>query len=110
MICQFGDVVVVPFPFTDMTLTKVRPAVAVSSEDFSARHGHSILAMITTGTRSAWPTDVAIQDLAAAGLQFPSVVRWKLFTLVNAQIAARIGRLSLADRDGVVLASRSVLS
>jgi mRNA interferase MazF len=29
--CEFGDVVLVPFPFTDQTATKKRPAVVVSS-------------------------------------------------------------------------------
>jgi len=29
---QRGDVVLVPFPFTDLTATKVRPAVIVSSD------------------------------------------------------------------------------
>ncbi len=28
---EFGDVVLVPFPFTDQTTTKKRPAVVVSS-------------------------------------------------------------------------------
>jgi mRNA interferase MazF len=30
--CEFGDVVLVPFPFTDQTTTKKRPAVVVSSD------------------------------------------------------------------------------
>lgn len=108
MIYQFGDVVVVPFPFTDLPVSRVRPVVAISSEDFSSLHGQSVLAMITTAGKSSWPTDVAIQDLAAAGLRLPSVVRWKVFTLVNDQIVTRIGRLSAADRDRVISASRSV--
>ncbi len=97
MICQFGDVVVVRFPFTDLTVAKPRPAVAVSTEAFSAQ-GQTILAMVTTGAGWAWQTDVAISDLASAGLKHPSVVRWKLFTLVNDQLAVRIGRLSEGDQ------------
>jgi mRNA interferase MazF len=33
---HFGDVIVVPFPFTDQTTTKKRPAVVVSSEVYTA--------------------------------------------------------------------------
>ncbi len=31
---RFGDVIVVPFPFTDQTATQKRPAVVVSSEAY----------------------------------------------------------------------------
>ena len=31
---EFGDVVLVPFPFTDQTTTKKRPAIVVSSADY----------------------------------------------------------------------------
>ena len=108
MICQFGELVVVRFPFTDLTVAKPRPAVAISAELFSAQHGHTILAMVTTGAGSVWPTDIPIRDLAAAGLRHPSVVRWKLFTLVNDQLAISIGRLSETDRGNVASAARSV--
>lgn len=35
---KFGDVVLVPFPFTDQTATKKRPAVVVSSDAYHADH------------------------------------------------------------------------
>jgi len=31
---RFGDVIVVPFPFTDQSATKMRPAVVVSSDAY----------------------------------------------------------------------------
>jgi mRNA interferase MazF len=33
-IFEFGDVVLVPFPFTDQSTTKKRPAVIVGSEAY----------------------------------------------------------------------------
>ena len=93
------DVVVVPFPFTDRAAAKRRPALVLSRwEAFGERIGHGVLAMITSAANPPWPLDVAIDDLDAAGLPAPSVVRMKLFTLDFRLILRTVGRLALADR------------
>lgn len=109
MICRFGDVLVVRFPFTDLSIAKPRPAVAISTEAFSTAHDQTILAMVTTGAGSTWPTDVLIEDLPAAGLKHQSLVRWKLFTLTNDQLTVRIGHLAPPDRNRLVTVAGSVL-
>lgn len=91
------DIVVVPFPFTDRGVKLRRPAVILSDAGFAANTGQSLLAMITRAERSAWPDDLAISDLAAAGLDGPCVVRMKLFTLVDTLISRRLGRLGRPD-------------
>jgi len=40
---NFGDVVLVPFPFTDQTDTKKRPAIVVSSQEYNDRLRDPIL-------------------------------------------------------------------
>jgi len=76
------DVVVVPFPFTDSATTKRRPALVLSdSTNFNQPVGQSVLAMITGAANSDWPLDIEINDLDAAGLSSPSIVRMKIFTL-----------------------------
>ncbi len=110
MICDFGDVVVVPFPFVDIAAEKRRPSVILSHTAFNGSHGHSICAMITTAARSKWPSDVAIADLKPAGLNRPCVVRWKLFTLPNELILRRAGKLASGDRDNVALVARKILA
>ncbi|MEG4030635.1 MULTISPECIES: type II toxin-antitoxin system PemK/MazF family toxin [unclassified Microcoleus] len=35
---NFGDVVLVPFPFTDQTTTKKSPAVVISSDVYNAEY------------------------------------------------------------------------
>ncbi|MCX7327170.1 MAG: type II toxin-antitoxin system PemK/MazF family toxin [Hyphomicrobiales bacterium] len=92
------DVVTALFPFTDVDVRKPRPVVVLSGAAFNAEHGHVVAAMVTTGTRSRWPSDHGIADLGLAGLSHSSVVRWKIFTLPYAVIARRIGMLSQADR------------
>jgi mRNA interferase MazF len=48
---KFGDVVLVPFPFTDQTATKKRPAVVVSSEDYQTHRPDLILMAITSQSK-----------------------------------------------------------
>jgi mRNA interferase MazF len=43
-----GDVVLVPFPFTDLTTHKQQPALVISSNDFNARSADIILVGITS--------------------------------------------------------------
>jgi mRNA interferase MazF len=46
--CRQGDVVLLPFPFTDLTTTKQRPAVVISSEAFNARQRDVVVLAITS--------------------------------------------------------------
>ncbi len=103
------DVVVVPFPFTDRTATKKRPALVLSSELFNSGIRHSVMAMITTASHSAWPLDIAITALKDAGLKVPSIIRMKLFTIDHALIQKHMGHLSLQDKLSVESALESLL-
>ncbi len=96
------DVVVVPFPFTDSTTTKRRPALILSDANrFNIPVGHSIMAMITTAKQSVWPLDAPIQDLDSAGSPAPSIVRMKLFTLDHRFIVRTLGALATMDKEMV---------
>lgn len=96
-----GDIVVVPFPFTDRRAAKRRPALVCSSRAFNDASGHVVLAMVTSSDHLAWPGDVRLQDHAAAGLPVPSTVRWKLFTLEQAFLLRRSGALVEEDLTAV---------
>ena len=103
------DVVVVPFPFTDRSAAKRRPALIVSSARFNQAHGQAILAMITS-TVGEWPSDVALRDWREAELKVPCKVRFKLFTLDHALIVRRLGRVSEGDGAAVRDALRRYLT
>jgi mRNA interferase MazF len=104
------EVVIVPFPFTDKAQVKRRPALVLSSHAaFGRKASHSVMAMITSAQNPAWPLDVPISDLNAAGLPAPSVVRMKLFTLDHRFIVAKRGKLSEKDRKAVNRALKSAL-
>ena len=64
---EFGDTVLVPFHFTDLSLSKRRPSIVLSSLSFNKANGQTIMGMITSATRSLWAGDIVIADLEAAG-------------------------------------------
>src|ERR1700681_498631 len=109
VICDFGDVVVVPFPFVDFAAEKRRPSLILSFAAFNTAHGHSVCAMITTAAGSKWPSDIAVEGLKPAGLNRPCFIRWKLFTLPNDFILRRAGRLASRDRDHIASVARTIL-
>lgn len=47
---RFGDVIVVPFPFTDQSATKKRPALVVSSDAYQRERPDLILMAITSSS------------------------------------------------------------
>ncbi|MCC5833910.1 MAG: type II toxin-antitoxin system PemK/MazF family toxin [Opitutales bacterium] len=103
------DVVVVPFPFTDRTSTKRRPALVLSVEDFHRKTGHLVLAMITSAAHSSWANDVVLQEWKRIGLPHASIVRSKLFTLDERLVLRRVGALEPVDREQVIDALQKCL-
>ncbi len=92
------DVVRVPYPFTDTSASKNRPALVLSDAAlFNDLIGHSVMAMITSKGNDPWPFDCEIRNLKDAGLPAPSKVRFKLFTLDHRLVRGKIGRLDFED-------------
>ncbi len=107
------EVVKVPFPFTDVQATKVRPALILSSAKyFNAKIGLSVMAMITSlkPAQEGWPADVLIENLQPTGLPVPSIIRFKLFTLDHRLILDRLGKLSEKDQHNVQKKLKEILN
>jgi mRNA interferase MazF len=101
MLYDAFDVVLVPFPFTDKTTVKKRPAMVLSSARFQHEHQHLTLAMITTAGHSAWACDVPLGNWVAAGLNAPSIFRLKVFTLDSMFIIKKLGCIADSDRPAI---------
>jgi mRNA interferase MazF len=95
---SFGDVIVVPFPFTDQSATKKRPAVVVSSAAYHRERPDLILMAVTSQLRPS-PTvgEVAIVHWQAAGLLKPSVIKPLLTTIEARLVLRQLGRLHADD-------------
>ena len=95
-------IIAVPFPFTDSSQTKKRPALVISSEHHQSKTSHISLLMVTTAKHSSWYDDHSIMDLASAGLNTLSIIRQKLFTIDSRLVIKKIGVLSKEDQNKVV--------
>ena len=98
MALQRGDIVLVPFPFSDLSATKVRPAVVVSGSLYHSTEPDLILAAITSRFAAATgPFDCVLGDWRAAGLPYPSALKPVLFTLDPARVIHHVGALTPGD-------------
>lgn len=88
-----GDLVLIPFPFTDLTGSKVRPALVLMTTPLDVT-----LAFITTQLQWQEPTDLLLTPDAMNGLKKASIVRLsKLATLDSKLIQGRLGEISNND-------------
>lgn len=88
-----GDVVKVPFPYTDRATRQFRPALVVSSGGIEDAHGLLWVLMITSAENRAWPGDVPVRNLETAGLPVASVIRTAKIATIDAADAAKLGRV-----------------
>jgi len=99
---DFGDVVLVPFPFTSQISTKKRPAVVVSSRAYNTGKSDVILMAITSQLRAnAILGEVWLHDWNGAGLLKPSAIKPVFATLEQSLIIRRLGALAQTDRESL---------
>src|SRR5437667_3316019 len=107
---KFGDVVLVPFPFTDQSAVKRRPAVVISSTDYHTDHINLILMGISSQvTASPRVGEVHVIDWKNAGLIGPSVVKAVITTIERRLVIRKLGALSHTDRSTLEQALRLIL-
>ena len=87
-----GTVVLVSFPFTDLSGQKVRPALVLHV----SRGENCIVAFITSSTgRKAYPFDVPIPSSAANGLKVNSFIKLEHIATLQKKIV--LGELGVVE-------------
>ncbi len=98
MAFQRGDVVLIPFPYTDLSATKARPTVVVSVPEYQDARGDLILAYLTSQTAPYDAEfDYLLEDWAAAGLLKPTLMRACLAVVNERLVQYQVGTLSARD-------------
>ena len=89
-----GAVVLVPFPFSDQSSAKIRPAIVVSpnypSDDL-------LVVAVTSIGDSLWRGEFAIQLWREAGLIHPSFAKRAIASATNNLVRKQLGQLRDSD-------------
>jgi mRNA interferase MazF len=96
------EVILVRFPFSDLTSAKVRPAIVVGA----AVRGDLLVVPLTSRTGGLVAGEFAITDWRSAGLNVPSVVKRGIYTVHTSLVLKSVGQLPSADAGRLELSLR----
>lgn len=108
---DFGDVVLVRFPYTNQIGSKQRPAVVVSSRTYNDARPDIVMMAITSQIR--YPlghAETQISDWQSANLAKPSVVKPLFATVEQTLVLRQLGSLSPSDLSALRSAISVILS
>ena len=107
-----GDIVLVSFPFTDLTLAKRRPALVVSPDIFNEINQDLILLAVTSQLNSfQYSISVLPGDCEEGVLPKESIVKLaKVFTLSSGLVLRKLCRLGDRQLNAVLAGLRSLYS
>ena len=96
---EFGDVVLVPFPFTNQAASKQRPAVIVSAGPYNRVKPDVVVMAITSQFRpSPALGEVWLGQWQTAGLLKPSAIKPVFATIEQPLVIRKLGKLSAGDQ------------
>ena len=101
-----NEVILVHYPFTSLTGSKVRPAVVVNAPHVSQ---DVFIVPLTSKTASLLPGEFVLSEWAGAGLNVASAVKRGVFTVHQSLVIKRLGTLSPPDAAQVESALRGWL-
>ncbi len=95
---NFGDILLVPFPFTDQTTTKKRPSVVISSDTYNQLKPDLIIMAITSQINPNLSLgELEIIKFIEAGLLKPSIIKPVISTIDKSLVIRKLGKLLELD-------------
>ena len=92
--CSKNDIILVRYPFSDLSDSKVRPAVVVSASHVSQ---DIFIVPLTSKTTSLLAGEFVLSDWVAAGLNVSTAVKRGLYTVHQSLVVITIGKLTDSD-------------
>jgi mRNA interferase MazF len=90
------DVILVRYSFSDLSSSKVRPAVIVSTSHLSQ---DIVITPLTSKTGSLMAGEFVLSEWTAAGLNVATAVKRGVYTVHESLVIKVIGQLSKVDAD-----------
>jgi len=90
-----GDVVLLPYPFTNLKTTKVRPAVVAATED--GRYADVFVVPVTSRIENLNSGEFVLRDWDKVGLNVVSAVKRGCVLVETSLIKLKVGKLSKRD-------------
>ncbi len=100
------DIVLVRYPFSDMSDAKVRPAVVISAPHVSQ---DIFIVPITSKTSSLMAGEYVLSNWKNSGLNVPSAVKRGVYTVHENLVIKKVGKLSASDTTSLETALRAWL-
>lgn len=88
------DVILVTYPFTDLSGTKIRPAIVVNAPHVST---DLFVVPLTSRAASLLAGEFLLQDWSGTGLNVPSVVKRGVATVQGSLVLKAVGKLQAED-------------
>ena len=92
--CSKPEIVLVRYPFSDLTSAKVRPAVVVNAAHVSQ---DLFVIALTSKTNGLFPGEFVLTEWRKAGLNVETAVKRGIFTIKETLVRKRVGKLEDAD-------------
>jgi mRNA interferase MazF len=88
------DLILVRYPFSDLSSSKVRPAIIVNAPHPSQDY---FIVPLSSRTQNLLPGEFILKDWQSAGLNVASSVKRGIFTIQGSLIIKKIGVLTPED-------------
>jgi mRNA interferase MazF len=88
------NVILVRYPFSDLSTSKVRPAVIVSAPHISR---DLLIVPLTSRLTGLLPGEFVVTEWRAAGLNVPSAIKRGLYTVETSIVLKLLGQVAVGD-------------
>ena len=93
---EFGEVALVPFPFTDLSQTKKRPVLIISNSDYTSASEDVVCCAITSNiVNTSYSILLETKDMIRGSIPLTSRIKCaKIFTLEKSLFIKKMGKVN----------------
>ncbi len=90
-----GEVILLAYPFTDLSTQKVRPAAVVSADD--GKYDDIFVVPLTSKVHKLAGSEFVLENWQEAGLNVPTAIKRGCILIDDKLVIKKVGRLSEND-------------